>query len=299
MDAELARSIETASVQAVVFGVGITLGGGLMLVLVVSGSAIGDWMVPGGDAGGISGVETGNAAALTSVLPGAAVQELPGVKLPRADGGAIVPVVLPVIGPTIVTGMAVGKVGDRLVPVMGRIDPSVLVTVAIVLIAVGLMEVLVFVEVTLATEGESSTSVGEQLTLVPGSVGSCANGGAAKVVAGAPGTVAAEKKLENGLGPARDDDTIAPGVVGIPMAVVPMVETCAKQLLPLSMSAAVAQRSARIGGSDVRWQLQRDVSNEIGSLNSLSADDRHRGYWSSVPIRHASRPVIRDQSFER
>ncbi|QIG98244.1 hypothetical protein [Bradyrhizobium sp. 6(2017)] len=241
-------------------------------------------------------METGNAAALISVLPGAAVQELPGVELPRADGGAIVPVVLPVIGPTMVTGMAVAKVSGRPVLIMDGVDPGMPVMLPIVLIAVGLMGVLVFVEVTLMTEGESSTSVGEQLMLVPGSVGSCANGGEAKVVAGAPGTVAAEKRLENGLGPARAEETIAPGVVGIPMAVVPMVETCAKQLLPLSTSAAVAQRSARIGGSDVGWQLQQEVSGEIGGLNSRSADNRLRGSWSNAPIRHASCHVIGAQS---
>jgi hypothetical protein len=93
--------------------------------------------------------------------------------------------------------------------------------------AAGLAEVVVLLDVTLATEGESSTNMGEQLTLVPGIVGSWASGGEARVVAGAPGTVAAEKRLENGLGPASGDDTIAPGVVGIPMAVVPIVETCA------------------------------------------------------------------------
>jgi hypothetical protein len=45
------------------------------------------------------------------------------------------------------------------------------------------------------------------------------------VVAGAPGIVAAEKRLENGLGPVSGEDTIAPGVVAIPIAVVPRVET--------------------------------------------------------------------------
>jgi len=39
--AGLARSIETASVHAVVFGAAMVLGAGLKLVLVVSGSAIG------------------------------------------------------------------------------------------------------------------------------------------------------------------------------------------------------------------------------------------------------------------
>ncbi|TYO66311.1 hypothetical protein FXV83_12355 [Bradyrhizobium hipponense] len=149
--------------------------------------------------------------------------------------------------------MAAGKVGGRLVTVIGAAstDMPVMVPIApiglVVLIATaGLAETPLLVAVTLATEGESSTSVGAQFTLVPGSVGSCVSGGEVRVVAGAPGTVAAEKRLVNGLGPASGDDTIAPGVVGIAMAVVPMVETCARQPLPLNRRAAVAQMSVRI-----------------------------------------------------
>jgi hypothetical protein len=74
---------------------------------------------------------------------------------------------------------------------------------------------------------------GEQLTLVPGVVGSSASGTGARVVFGVPGSVTAEK----GLGPVRGDATIAPGVDGIPIAVVPMVETCARQVLPPSSNA--------------------------------------------------------------
>ena len=184
---------------------------------------------------------------MVRVLPGADVHELPGVELPSAVVGATVPVVLPVTVPTMVTGMAVGKLGDRLVIVVGAAGRDMPVMVPIALIAgVGLAETLVLVVVTLSTDGESSTSVGAQFTLVPGSVGSCASGGEARVVAGAPGMVAAEKRLVNGLGPASGDDTIAPGVVGIPMAVVPIVETCARQPPPLSRRAAVAQMSVRI-----------------------------------------------------
>jgi hypothetical protein len=60
--------------------------------------------------------------------------------------------------------------------------------------------------------------------LVPGAVGSSASGTGANVVSGAAGWVVDE----NGLGPYRGDETIAPGVDGRPMAVVPMVETCAR-----------------------------------------------------------------------
>jgi hypothetical protein len=204
-------------------------------------------MVPGAGAGGISGVDAGKAAALVRVLPGADVQELPGVELPSALAGATVPVVLPVTVPTMVTGIAAGKVGGRVVTVIGVASPDMPVMVPIAPTAmVGLAETLLLVAVTLSTDGESSTAVGAQFTLVPGSVGSSANGGEASVVAGAPGMVAAENRLVNGLGPASGDDTIAPGVVGIAMAVVPMVETCARQPLPLSRRTAVAQMSVRI-----------------------------------------------------
>jgi hypothetical protein len=65
----------------------------------------------------------------------------------------------------------------------------------------------------------------EQLTTVPGVVGSEASGTGASVVPGVPGCTVAE----NGLGPERGEVTIAAGVDGRPMAVVPMVETCARQ----------------------------------------------------------------------
>lgn len=230
--------------HAAALGVGTTLGVAPMLVSAVSTSAVGDWMVPGGGACGTSGVEAGRAAALVSVLPGADVHEPSGVELPSIGAGATVPVVLPVTVPTMVTGMAVGRVDDRLglVVVVGAGSPSMPVMAPIAVIeAGGIGETLVLVEVTLATDGESSTSVGAQFTLVPGIVGSCASGGEARVVAGAPGTVVAENRLVNGPGPASGDDTIAPGVVGIPIAVVPMVETCARQLPELSRNRAVAQ----------------------------------------------------------
>jgi hypothetical protein len=63
-----------------------------------------------------------------------------------------------------------------------------------------------------------------QVTTVPGVVGSEASGTGASVVSGAPGWVAAE----NGLGPLSGEVTIVPGVDGRPMAVLPMVDTCAR-----------------------------------------------------------------------
>ena len=78
----------------------------------------------------------------------------------------------------------------------------------------------------------------EQVTTVPGVVGSEANGTGASVVSGVPGRVAAE----NGLGPLSGDVTIAPGVDARPMAVLPMVETCAR-LAPQPNSRAAAVNS--------------------------------------------------------
>ncbi|HEU0085041.1 MAG TPA: hypothetical protein VFQ87_19495 [Bradyrhizobium sp.] len=75
----------------------------------------------------------------------------------------------------------------------------------------------------------------EQVTTAPGIVGSEAGGSGASVVSGAPGWVAAE----NGPGPLSGEVTIVPGVDDRPMAVVPMVETCARQALAPNRSAAM------------------------------------------------------------
>jgi hypothetical protein len=65
----------------------------------------------------------------------------------------------------------------------------------------------------------------EQVTTVPVVVGSEVSGTGASVVSAAPGWVVAE----NGLGPLSGEVMIVAGVVESPMAVVPMVETCARQ----------------------------------------------------------------------
>jgi hypothetical protein len=82
----------------------------------------------------------------------------------------------------------------------------------------------------------------EQVTTVPGVVGSEASGTGANVVSGAPGWVVAE----NGLGPLSGEVTIVPGVDVSPMAVVPMVETCAKAALQPNSRAAVMESRRRI-----------------------------------------------------
>jgi hypothetical protein len=88
----------------------------------------------------------------------------------------------------------------------------------------------------------------EQVTTVPGIVGSEASGTGANVVSGAPGWVVAE----NGLGPLSGEVTIVPGVDESPMAVVPMVETCAGLALQPDRKAAAMNSKRRIAiGSSV------------------------------------------------
>ena len=75
-----------------------------------------------------------------------------------------------------------------------------------------------------------------QVTTVPGVVGLDASGTGASVVSGVPGWVVAE----NGLGPLSGEVTIVPGVDESPIAVVPMVETCARAALqPVSRTTTV------------------------------------------------------------
>jgi hypothetical protein len=82
----------------------------------------------------------------------------------------------------------------------------------------------------------------EQVTNVPGMVGSEASGSGANVVSGAPGRVIAE----NRLGPLSGEVTIVPGVDDSPMAVVPMVETCARPALQPNCKAIAVNSKRRI-----------------------------------------------------
>jgi hypothetical protein len=81
-----------------------------------------------------------------------------------------------------------------------------------------------------------------QVTTVPGVVGSEASGTGASVVSGTPGWVVAE----NGLGPLSGEDSITPGVDARPMAVLPMVETCAMQAWIPSRKETVVNSKRRI-----------------------------------------------------
>lgn len=92
------------------------------------------------------------------------------------------------------------------------------------------------------TVGVAGTGVGDdtggaQATTVPGVVGSDASGMGASVVSAAPGTVVAE----NGPGLLSGEITIAPGIVGRSIAVLPVVATCARPgELPSSRATIVA-----------------------------------------------------------
>ena len=233
------------SLQAGEFGVGMTFA---VASVVLPRSGSGDEIVPVGGLGGMSGVAGGKDAALVREFPGADMQVLPVAKLPGGDAAASVPVVLPPTEPRIRTGIAGARTSGGVVIAPGgmAVEPGIGAAPIVLIEVIGLAGVLVPVDVTLFTDGEISSAAGEQLMLVPGSVGSCASDGAAKVVAGAPGTVAAEKRLVNGPGPEKGDDTIAPGVVGSPIAVVPRVDVCARQPPQLSARNVVTSSNLRM-----------------------------------------------------
>jgi hypothetical protein len=235
-----ARLMVTPSLHAAEFGVGTTERVGSMLV--PPSSVIAGWIVPGGGLAGIAGVESGNAALLTDEPAVVEIHAPVKVELPSGVIGAMVPVALPLLDVEVVTDGTNDKgaiaarpaAGAPIVPNAVEVDGVVTVVPPIVDIELAVTGAVVAVVVCVGD--------GEQLMLVPAMVGSSASGTGARVVSAAPGSVAAEK----GLGPVRGDDTIAPGVDGIPIAVVPMVETCAKQLLPPSSNAVIAYRKVRI-----------------------------------------------------
>jgi hypothetical protein len=156
------------------------------------------------------------------VVPGIVdMNEVPGVA--DSNNGAVVPSVLDVeelAGTADVVGAADIDGIDPVVPLIADMDVTGTAGVPAVICPVGV----------------------EQVTTVPGVVGSEARGTGASVVSGTAGWVVAE----NGLGPLSGEDTIAPGVDGRPMAVVPMVETCARQASQPNSSAAVVKSKRRI-----------------------------------------------------
>jgi hypothetical protein len=131
-----------------------------------------------------------------------------------------------------------GSAGTMELPVVGA-DETVVGAVE----SGGMVPVDIGVTVTAGVPGAICPVGVEQVTTVPGVVGSEARGTGARVVSGEFDWVVAE----NGPGPLSGDVTIVPGVVGSPMAVLPMVETCARQALQLvSKIAAVVTSKCRI-----------------------------------------------------
>ena len=104
-----------------------------------------------------------------------------------------------------------------------------------------------------------------QVTTVPGIVGSDASGTGANVVSGTPGWVVAE----NGLGPVRGEVTIAAGVEGRPMAVVPMVETCARLALQANSRAAANKRRITIASSALNFACLRLTDRDLAAVHQV------------------------------
>jgi hypothetical protein len=221
------------------------------------------------------GIESGNAAPLVGGPPGVELHTVVDV-VPSGEGGDMVPVVLPLID---VEDIADGPNGIAVVVLVLVVDstlvPSVVTVPGVTMTVPGCSIIppgrntivpcgravpigtrvpggdesddwlVAPLGVALAVTGADEVvcvgddkDTGEQLMLVPGVAGSEANGTGASVVSGAPCWVVAE----NGLGPFRGDVTIAPGVDGRPMAVLPMVETCARQVLPPNSRATAVNR---------------------------------------------------------
>jgi len=201
----------TLSLHAAEFGVG-TMAAGSMLVSPRAAISVG--IAPGEETLAIVGVESGKAVALSVGFPGVDVHPVGITGLPSGEAGAIVPMLLPIIPGAV-------EVEGVMTPVVD-VDPTASGAGVVVVIWI---------------------AGAEQLMLVPGVVGSSASGTGARVVTGAPGSVVAE----NGPGPFSGDETMAPGVEGIPIAVVPIVETCATAAVPYASSATIAVGKYRIG----------------------------------------------------
>jgi hypothetical protein len=123
---------------------------------------------------------------------------------------------VPVVLPTNTVGMVPNGVDDTVAVIVGAGE-----TDGIVPIAGGIDDM--DVTGTAGVPGAICPVGAEQFSTVPGVVGSEASGTGASVVSGVPGCVVAE----NGPGPLSGDVTIVPGVDERPMAVLPIVDTCA------------------------------------------------------------------------
>jgi len=282
----VARFIVVFSAHADVFGVGITVTVGSMLVVPSCATSCG--IVPGGGLAETSGVESGKAAPLVGGPPGIELHTVVE-GLPSGAVGGTFPVVVTTIGVGMVPNGAAGVIidvetglstvdgvgtgiavmeGDGGGCMMGGNCAGIAVTGAVgttttelpfvevgelagIVVVAGAATIAGIVPVVTAIDDREVTGsagvpsvicpVGvEQVTTVPGIVGSEASGTGASVVSGALGWVVAE----NGLGPLSGEVTIVPGVDESPMAVEPMVETCATPAWGLN-SRAVAMNSMR------------------------------------------------------
>ena len=164
--------------------------------------------------------------------------------LPTGDAGAMVPVVETPIGVRMVPNGVAGVIpvddivaaGDVIVAAALAMD----VETALVPVMLPIADM---VETGMPGVPDTICGIGmAQVTNVPGVAGFEASGTGASVVPGVSSRVVAE----NGPGPVSGDVTITPGVVGIPMAVVPMVETCARLALQPASRVAVVSSKRRI-----------------------------------------------------
>jgi hypothetical protein len=200
--------------------------GGMFPVAV---KTIGVGMVPNGTAGVIIDVDTG-----FITIDGVGT----GIVVMAGDGGAC-----------ITDGSGAGMANTEAVGATTTVLPFAELVAGAVDVA-GATEFDAIVRVVAAIDDREVTGTAggpgvicpvgvEQVTTVPGVVGSEASGTGANVVSGTPGWVIAE----NGLGPLSGEVTIVPGVDESPMAVVPMVDTCAR--LTVGLNSRVAAVSSK------------------------------------------------------
>jgi hypothetical protein len=170
------------------------------------------------DGGGGAGIAGGGGAG--TFEPGIVDRNEEAGWADSASGGAVVPTVVAVEEEAAVAGAAETDGVSTVVPLVADVAITGTAGVPGTICPVGVA----------------------QVTTVPGVVGSDASGTGASVVSGTPGWVTAE----NGLGPLSGEDSIVPGVDERPMAVVPMVETCARLALQPSSSAAAVNNTCRM-----------------------------------------------------
>ena len=198
-----------------------------LVVAVVPGTDVGTMLDTIDGAGTGTGAMVGDGRAGTAGGGGAGTVELGNTDMNDvagcADRARNCVVVLSVVGVDEIVGAVGTGETDGIVPVVTGVAD---------------------VEVTGTVVPDAICPVGvEQVTTVPGVVGSEAIGTGASVVSGMPGWVVAE----NGLGPLSGEVTIAPGVVARPMDVVPKVETCARHAVQPPSRVTIVSSKRRIG----------------------------------------------------